>query len=71
MYCPYGTYQRALTSARMSIAKGINNPELFKDAMIKRLSPTARKNADVVSAFIDSATGHLERDFDIMLSFRL
>lgn len=70
-YCPYGTYQRALTAAKMSIAKAINNPDQFKDALLNRLSPKARADSDVVALFVESATGHLERDFNIMLSFRL
>lgn len=71
MHCSYGTYQRALTATRMSIAKAINNPDMFKDALLNRLSPKARADSNVVASFVESATGHLERDFDIMLSFRL
>jgi hypothetical protein len=71
MHCPYGTYQRALSSHGMSIAKGINDPAKFREAMISRLSPEARKRLDIVDAFVKSAREHLENDFDIMLSFRL
>jgi hypothetical protein len=71
MHCPYSTYQRALSAARMSIAKGINNPKLFQDAMLQRLSPKARENPSIILEFMASANEHLQNDFDIMLSFRL
>jgi hypothetical protein len=55
----------------MSIAKGINNPKLFQDAMLQRLSPKARENPSIILEFMASANEHLQNDFDIMLSFRL
>jgi hypothetical protein len=69
--CPYGTYQRALASAKLSIAAAINDPAKFEAAMLTRLSKKGKLDKVFLKRFLDSARQHLRKDFEMMNMFRL
>jgi hypothetical protein len=69
--CPYGTYQRALASAKLSIAAAISDPAKFEAAMLTRLSKKGKKDEVFLKRFLASAREHLEKDFELMNIFRL
>jgi hypothetical protein len=72
--CPYGTYQRALSSANLSIAAAVSDPAKFEAAMLSRLSKKgkAEKAGKVfVEGFLTSARQHLENDYSVMRLFSL
>jgi hypothetical protein len=69
--CPYGTYQRALSSRSLSIAEAINKPATFNDAVVSRLSAKGKKDSEFVKSILEGAKQHLMNDFEIMSTFRL
>jgi hypothetical protein len=69
--CPYGTYQRALSSRGLSIAEAINRPATFNDAVVSRLSAKGKKDDEFVTSILEGAKQHLMNDFEIMSTFRL
>ena len=69
--CPYGTYQRALSSRGLSIAEAINRPATFNEAVMSRLSAKGKKDAEFVNSILEGAKQHLMNDFEIMSTFRL
>jgi hypothetical protein len=69
--CPYGTYQRALSSRGLSIAEAINKPATFNAAVVSRLSAKGKKDTELVKSILDGAKQHLMSDFEIMSTFRL
>jgi hypothetical protein len=69
--CPYGTYQRALASAKLSIAAAISNPAKFEAAMLTRLSKKGKLDEAFLKRFLASAREHLRKDFEMMNMFRL
>lgn len=71
MHCPYGTYQRALSSHGLTVKEAASDPEKFKDAILSRLSVAGRNNQKFVDAILVSAKEHLRRDLETMNLFRL
>lgn len=71
VFCPYSTYQRALSSRGLSIAEAINKPATFNEAIVSRLSTKAKQDPSIVAAVLASAREHLQNDWDIMATFRL
>jgi len=69
--CPYGTYQRALSSTKLTIAEAVVSPEKFRDAMLTRLSKKGLDDKQFVERFLECANEHLQADYQNILAFRL
>lgn len=69
--CPYGTYQRALSCAGLTVAEAVASPEKFREAMFTRLSKKGLNDKQFVERFLKSANAHLQADYEIMVAFRL
>lgn len=71
MSCPYGTYQRALSSHGLTIGAALSNPDKFRAALMSRLSKAGKANEKFLTAYLASAQKHLENDAAMMARFRL
>ena len=68
--CPYGTYQRALASANLTIPEAVSNPSKFEEAMLSRLSKKGKADEAFRKRFLAEARKHLKVEYEMMVAFR-
>ena len=71
MSCPYGTYQRALSSHGLTIGAALANPDRFRAALLSRLSKAGKADPKFLAAYLAGAQEHLEEEASMMAQFRL